>query len=522
MLSSHVLQQHRFGERRITNVHPLHENPCLPRLMKPTMKLSGHNGCINTCNFNPYGDKLITGCDDGSVWIWNIGMHRNKPEIMLKPNKTNVFTTNFLSNSSFISGGNDASVNYVRIAPDRVVKTEFINHHTRKIMDSVIVDQNTFITCSFDQTFRIFDIRQSYGNTIDTELPILKESDYTNRINLASLDSDIRKYNLKTQFDGGGYMSPLSIPVCRESLLYSKEKSPDAHIFSMDMHPTDKKQFIASLSNGSVQLFDLRSIYSNAAAVGYSCSYDDPLTITGAAYNRKGDKIAASALNSGIYVFDAYQFTTLDHQSPAESDTAEESEPERIIPEEEEEAGDDFYPDDDEDFFPGVLHQMIVFDSLMDLIYNVDHSNNNSPALNVEILISDNNEEENNSDNESESESSSEPERFHGQIHHLKDHHSCETVKKVSWFDDYIITGTDDGRVAFYDVENEKIIVQPRHHVGNVNVVAVHPEKLYLATSGIDDFAQLWEPVPLSNNKDHIDTEFDRLRNPFISNCSVM
>lgn len=34
-------------------------------------KLNGHEGCVNTIQFNSAGDHLVSGSDDQEVKIWN-------------------------------------------------------------------------------------------------------------------------------------------------------------------------------------------------------------------------------------------------------------------------------------------------------------------------------------------------------------------------------------------------------------------------------------------------------------------
>ena len=60
----------------------------------------------------------------------------------------------------------------------------------------------------------------------------------------------------------------------------------------------------------------------------------------------------------------------------------------------------------------------------------------------------------------------------------------------------YVVTGSDEGNVYLYDSDNGKIKNILKGHENHVNVVSVNKEKMLLSTSGIDDYAILWE----SNN----------------------
>jgi WD40 repeat protein len=143
------------------------------------MTLTGHRGCINTCSFNPYGDFELTGCDDGCVWLWDIGNRCATPKLILRSHITNVFTTNFLSHSRFVSGANDATVQVIDVLPDGSVRaTVYAKHHIRKVHGSFVIDQNTFATCAHDGTIRLFDVRTPYRNQRTVPLPTLTEANF--------------------------------------------------------------------------------------------------------------------------------------------------------------------------------------------------------------------------------------------------------------------------------------------------------------------------------------------------------
>jgi WD40 repeat protein len=64
----------------------------------------------------------------------------------------------------------------------------------------------------------------------------------------------------------------------------------------------------------------------------------------------------------------------------------------------------------------------------------------------------------------------------------------------VNWLGEFVVTGSDDGFVYFYDVPTGQVVHILEGHENNVNVVTVHQEKRLLATSGIDRYSILWEP----------------------------
>jgi WD40 repeat protein len=449
-LSDILFQHHKNGiSTAFTDFFSSSER--LVTSMGHAMKLTGHKGCINACGFNPFGDKLITGCDDGCVWIWDIETRSKEPKIMLRPHITNVFTTNFLSSNRFISGANDATVQVVELTESGAKATSFINHHIRKVLCSFVIDPNTFVTCSYDETIRLFDIRQSYPGVEIHDLDILTSDDF-NYNGQQRLSEDLSKYNLYPQSHGGGKMGEPAT-AHNETLLLDLHDSK-VRLFTMDVHPIDRKRFIASGSDGTVRLFDLRSINGPKSAdnIGFSIreAYDSEMEVTGAAFDNYGERIAATVLQGNIHVFNTSDAQELKSWAP----------PGRTP------AFSDFIRPD------GTFDLMSFQQALRE--------------------IDDRGEGER--EHVEEEEGEEEERRAPGCIQVLKGHRSYETIKACNWIGDFVVTGSDDAIIYMYNVNTGKVRKVLKGHDGHVNVVAVHKEKQLLATSGIDDYAMLWEP----------------------------
>ena len=76
-------------------------------------------------------------------------------------------------------------------------------------------------------------------------------------------------------------------------------------------------------------------------------------------------------------------------------------------------------------------------------------------------------------------------------------HRNVVTVKEVNFFgpdDEYVISGSDDGRVYIWDRYTGELLqcFQADRHV--VNCVETHPHEPYLATAGIDSTIKWWRP----------------------------
>jgi WD40 repeat protein len=417
--TSDLLRRHRRGSSSSDFSFCLSASDFLPSCLACVHELKGHRGCINTCSFNPYGNLELTGCDDGCVWLWDIESRAASPLLMLAPHRTNVFTTNFLTSSSFISGGNDATVQAVTLLNDGTARaTSYFNHHIRKVHSSFVIDEHTFVTCSSDQTVRLFDTRIGYRNQASRALPALSEADLA--YGPDRLFRDLRQYGLRGQDRGGGARSPVAdSDVDSHSLLLDLRGQRHGTLSQVDAHPVDRLRFLTCGTDCAVRLYDLRAIRRGAPGnAGFSLAphYGGAGLATGAAFDDSGDRIAVTILGGGIHVLDAGRAADLGGADAA------------------------------------VL-----------------------PALLPRVA-------------------GREPPPVPGEIRALTGHSSVETVKRVSWAGDFVVTGSDNGSVFFYDARSGAVVNVLTQHDSNVNVVTVHRERKLLATSGVDNYALLWEP----------------------------
>jgi WD40 repeat protein len=230
------------------------------------------------------------------------------------------------------------------------------------------------------------------------------------------LSDDIQNYGIQSQNAGGGLIIPVpESDIDNASLLLDLRGSESSQLFEMDVHPIDRKRFLTCGMDGTVRLFDLRSIkLGSVSEHGFSVNqhYGQAMEVTGAAFDDTGDRIAASVIGGSIHVLDANQCVDLTTVQP--------------------------------------------------------------PGPNPAYLS------------------------IPGELRKLSGHHSDMTIKRVNWFGNFVVTGTDEGDIYFYDAADGTLATILRGHDRPANVVTVHREKRLLATSGVDDFAILWEPQAVS------------------------
>jgi WD40 repeat protein len=281
----------------------------------------------------------------------------------------------------------------------------------------------------------------------------------------------LRSSNRRPQTSAGDPTERV-LPVEASSLLMRvRSHQGRSHLYTIDVHPVDRKRFITSGSDGCVRLFDLRMLRGGVPQdVGFCVSprYGHAPSVTGAAFDANGERIAATVLGGQIHVFRTEGLIELNRLPPA---------PQR----------------------PRV--------QIGELDFRLRH---------FQVFAED-------------APTPAPPAPIPGEIRELTGHRSETTVKAVNWHGDFVVSGSDEGCLFWFDPENGEIANAVRAHRRNVNVVSVHKEKKLLATGGADDFALLWEPTKIAQRDlaiesvrvDKLMDELEEMDRHEVS-CSVM
>ncbi|XP_055340862.1 uncharacterized protein LOC129589944 [Paramacrobiotus metropolitanus] len=84
-------------------------------------------------------------------------------------------------------------------------------------------------------------------------------------------------------------------------------------------------------------------------------------------------------------------------------------------------------------------------------------------------------------------------------LQHYEGHRNNQTVKGVNFYgakSEYVVSGSDCGRVFFWDKETARIVhYLMADEIGAVNVLEPHPRDPYFATSGLEHTAKIWAPL---------------------------
>lgn len=135
-------------------------------------KLSGHKGCVNTVNFNPAGDLLVSGSDDKDVIVWNWAA---KNEILSFPSGhlDNVFQARimpFTDDRTIVTSAADGQVRLAQILGNGKVSTKKLGSHRGRVHKLAIEpgSPHIFYSCGEDGVVQHFDLRNSSSTKLFT------------------------------------------------------------------------------------------------------------------------------------------------------------------------------------------------------------------------------------------------------------------------------------------------------------------------------------------------------------------
>lgn len=130
-------------------------------------KLDGHDGCVNSINFNQKGDYLVSGSDDLHLIVWKWASKKQKHKFHTG-HRQNVFQTKFVENGlnangfNIVTSARDGDVRYVEIQPDGGVSARFLYSHARKSVNKVAMSSLSpfeFLSAGEDGCVKQYDLR---------------------------------------------------------------------------------------------------------------------------------------------------------------------------------------------------------------------------------------------------------------------------------------------------------------------------------------------------------------------------
>ncbi|KAA8543991.1 hypothetical protein F0562_021832 [Nyssa sinensis] len=128
-------------------------------------KLYGHDGCVNTVEFNSTGDLLVSGSDDKQVMFWNWAARKLKYSYP-SGHLDNIFQTRimpFTDDRKIVTSGADGQVRLGEVSENGQVKTKRLGEHDGRIhkLDVEPGSPHIFYSCGEDGFVQHFDLRSN-------------------------------------------------------------------------------------------------------------------------------------------------------------------------------------------------------------------------------------------------------------------------------------------------------------------------------------------------------------------------
>lgn len=166
-------------------------------------KLNGHEGCVNTIEFNHSGDHLVSGSDDRRVMFWNVA---TKSMVLSYPSGhvDNIFQARimpFTDDRTIITSSADGQVRLGQVAENGHVHTKKLGKHHGRVHKLAVEpgSPHIFYSCGEDGLVQHFDLRSNSPTKLFTCTPFTETNNNhhssTNNLRLNSIIIDPRNPN---------------------------------------------------------------------------------------------------------------------------------------------------------------------------------------------------------------------------------------------------------------------------------------------------------------------------------------
>ncbi|XP_022164257.1 DDB1- and CUL4-associated factor 8-like isoform X2 [Myzus persicae] len=294
--------------------------------LKLSKQLKGHQGCVNSLDFNKTGDMIASGSDDCKICLWNWS---NK-KCLLNYNSMhtrNIFQTKFLTthgDKDVISSGRDGLVVWSSLGDSNAKISKIIARHDRSCNKVGVHHETPYVvlSCGDDGIVKNIDVRQ---------FPINENRRITNILHIRNArgssmhlygidinpmkpyefivngnDEYVRMYDKRQLI-----VDPVKM-FHRELKNTKTEKADNNAVNSTDdsaINDTDDSD-VDDIDDGAVNIADSFSASPNNVDSDYDEDCDSLVPhlkqITSAVYSYCGTEILASYSEDDIYLFDAY------------------------------------------------------------------------------------------------------------------------------------------------------------------------------------------------------------------------
>ncbi|GBG78376.1 hypothetical protein CBR_g26405 [Chara braunii] len=406
----------------------------LIRRLELASTLEGHEGCVNTVNFNPAGDLLVSGSDDYNIIIWDWAQAKKK--LLYNSGHTNnIFQAKVMpysDNKTIVSCAADGQVRCGVISEAGTVETRLLGKHAHHAQKLALFpgSPSRFLSCGEDGVVYSFDLREKNPCKLFTCRP---------RGSLPPIRFSSTKY---------------------------------IELYTIYVNPCNQNFFAVGGTDEFARVYDLRKCGASSAGDGaVDCPVDtfapkhlmrdgaDRVHITCLVYSHQ-EELLVSYNDELIYLFQKSQGLGENPREHAASSSSPSTSASSAC------RSDEGRP----------------LPSLKD---------RPSPAS------SQKNEEEEDGCGISDAygyPTSS----LNEEVKVYKGHRNSKTIKGVNFLgprDEYVISGSDCGHIFIWRKKDAKLVQFLKGDMDVVNAVEPHPHTTVLATSGIENNVKIWTPT---------------------------
>lgn len=231
-------------------------------------KLHGHEGCVNTIEFNHCGDHLVSGSDDRRVMFWNVA---TQSLVLSYPSGhiDNIFQARimpFTDDRTIVTSAADGQVRLGQISENGQVHTKKLGKHHGRVHKLAVEpgSPHIFYSCGEDGLVQHFDLRTNSSTKLFCCSPFTETNNHhsspSNNLRLNSIIIDPRNPNFFSIGGSDRYARLYDIrsvdqdqPVntfCPKHLL----QTPDVHITGMAYSNTS--ELLVSYNDELIYLFE--------------------------------------------------------------------------------------------------------------------------------------------------------------------------------------------------------------------------------------------------------------------------
>lgn len=164
-------------------------------------KLIGHEGCVNTVEFNSTGEILVSGSDDKQVIFWDWA---SKSKTLSYPSGhlENIFQTKIMPFSDdriIVTSAADGQVRVGQVLQDGTVDTKRLGKHRGAVFKLSVEPGSPYIlySCGEDGFVQHFDLRSNSSTKLFSCCSFTEDdrSDFSSSVRLNAIASDPRNPN---------------------------------------------------------------------------------------------------------------------------------------------------------------------------------------------------------------------------------------------------------------------------------------------------------------------------------------